>query len=54
MKNTNTTAAELAANFQVAELEPRLENSWNLSGTPPDGAPLCPSGSAPDSNGTCV
>lgn len=29
MKNTNTPAAELAANFQVAELEPRLENAWS-------------------------
>lgn len=24
----NTPAAELAANFQVTELEPRLENAW--------------------------
>ena len=55
MKNTNTTAAELAANFQVAELEPRLENSWsNMSGdTSGLGVPSCPDGQAPDSNGQC-
>ncbi|MDF7815294.1 hypothetical protein [Hymenobacter sp. YC55] len=27
-KNTQDTAADLAANFEVAELEPRLENVW--------------------------
>lgn len=29
MKNTTIKAAELAANFQVSELEPRLENLWS-------------------------
>ncbi|MDF7815293.1 hypothetical protein [Hymenobacter sp. YC55] len=28
MDNTKTAAADLAANFEVAELEPRLENVW--------------------------
>ena len=40
MKNTTLTPAEVAANFHVAELEPRLENSWtNMSGTGPDVTP---------------
>lgn len=57
MKNTPTNtpaAAELAANFQVDELEPRLENSWSsMSGDTTPSQPSCPSGQAPDSNGLC-
>lgn len=29
MKSTPNTAADMAANFQVNELEPRLENAWS-------------------------
>lgn len=48
MKTTVTTtpaasADALAANFQVAELEPRLENAWANH----ENEPECPSKDAP-------
>ena len=54
MKNTNAPAAELAANFQVSELEPRLENTWGIISIPgPEYPPMCGDGQMPDSNGQC-
>ena len=47
MKDTPTTPAEkLAASFQVAELEPRLENVWGAANP----VPVDPSG--PSGQGT--
>lgn len=55
MNNTTNNAAELAAKFQVSELEPRLENAWSGGATVPVTAEApCGSGQAPDSNGQCA
>lgn len=48
MQDTLTTPAPtaeamaeaMAANFNVAELEPRLENTWPQTGYPDGGIPL--------------
>ena len=50
MSKTDNKAAELAANFQVEELEPRLENAWaasDMGGTPATQVPAS-EGPCPD------